>query len=187
MHIQEKMERKIQSLIDQGHIVKLEKCSDQQFIRPVVIMVKKDHSIKLAMDSKQILKMIHKNRYQKPNIDVLLDKVAQSAQETAKNGHYFLSKIDLRYAYSQQKLDEPTRTQGNFSIFGQATGTYQFQTVFHGLTDMPTDFQKAIDLRLNIKKDTITFFNDLLFISHGTKEKHMDKLKKLNNEKVAFI
>ena len=61
MHIQEKMERKIQSLIDQGHIVKLEKCSDQQFIRPVVIMVKKDHSIKLAMDSKQILKMIHKN------------------------------------------------------------------------------------------------------------------------------
>ena len=54
IHIQEKAEQEIRSLIDQGHITKLENCSDQQFISLIVITVKKDQSIKLAMDSKQI-------------------------------------------------------------------------------------------------------------------------------------
>ena len=80
IHIQEKVEQEIRSLIDYGHIVKLNSCSDKQFISPIVITVKKDHTIKLAMDSKQINKAIHKNKYQMPNIDVLLDNVAQSAQ-----------------------------------------------------------------------------------------------------------
>ena len=128
IHIQEKVEQEIRSLIDQGHIVKLEKCSDQQFISPVVITVKKDQSIKLAMDSKQINKMIHKIKYQMPNIDILLDNVAQSAQQGHdKPGTTLFSTIDLRYAYSQLKLDDATRQQCNFSIIGgHATGTYQF-------------------------------------------------------------
>ena len=46
----------------------------------------------------------------------------------------------------------------HFSIIGaQATGTYQFQTGFYGLTDMPAEFQKAIDLTLNSEKDTFPF------------------------------
>ena len=181
LHIQEKVEQEIRSLIDQGHIVKLEKCSDQQFISPIVITVKKDQSIKLAMDSKQINKMIHKNMYQKPNIDILLDNVAQSAQQGHdKPGTTLFSTIDLRYAYSQLKLDDATRQQCNFSnIGGQATGTYQFQTGFYGLTDMPAEFQKAIDLTLNNERDTFAFLDDILIISHGTKDDHIDKLKRI--------
>ena len=56
IHIQEKVEQEIRSLIDLGLIVKLEKSSDQQFISPIVHTVKKGQSIKLAMDSKQIKK-----------------------------------------------------------------------------------------------------------------------------------
>ena len=44
--------------------------------------------------------MIHKNKYQMPNIDVLLDNVAQSAQEGHnKPGTTLFSTIDLRYAH----------------------------------------------------------------------------------------
>ena len=69
------------------------------------------------------------------------------------------------------------KTQCNFSIIGgQATGTYQFQTGFYGLTDRPAEFQKAIDLTLNNEKDTFAFLDDILIISHGTKEQHIDKL-----------
>ena len=181
IHIQEKVEREIRSLTDQGHIVKLEKCSDQQFISPIIITVKKDQSIKLAMDSKQINKMIHKNKYQMPNIDILLDNVAQSAQQGHdKPGTTLFSTIDLRYAYSQLKLDEATRQQCKFSIIGgQATGTYQFQTGFYGLTDMPAEFQNAIDLTLNNERDTFAFLDDILIISHGTKDDHINKLKRI--------
>ena len=81
IHIQEKVEQEIRSLIDQGHLTKLEKCSDQHFISPINITVKKDQSNKLAMDLKPINKMIHKSRYQMPEVDVLLDNVAQSSQQ----------------------------------------------------------------------------------------------------------
>ena len=111
IHIQEKIEQEIKSLIDQGHFVKLDSCSDKQFISPIVITVKKDHTIKLAMDSKQINKAIHKNKYQMPNIVVLLDNVAQSAQEgNGKPGTTYFSTIDLPYAYRQLKLDDTTKT-----------------------------------------------------------------------------
>ena len=184
IHIQEKVENEIRSLIDQGHIIRLEKCSDYQFISHIVITVKKDQSKKLAMDSKQINKSIHKNKYQKPNIEVLLHIIAQSAQEgTNKPRTTYFSTLDLRYAYSQLPLDETTRTQCNFSIIGgRATGTYQFQTGFDGLADMPAKFQKAIDLTLNNEKDTFAFLDDILIISHGTKGQHIDKLTKVLNK-----
>ena len=54
-----------------------------------------------------------------PNIEVLLDNIAQSAQEgTNKPGTTYFSTLDLRYAYSQLPLDETTRMQCNFSIIG---------------------------------------------------------------------
>ena len=127
-----------------------------------------------------------------PKIDVLLDNVAQSAQE----GHNkpvktLFSTIDLRYAYSHLKLIENTQKHCNISIIGgQATGTYQFQTDFYGLTDMPAEFQKAINFTLNNEKDTFAFLDDILIISHGTKEDHMKKLKKildkLDDENIAI-
>ena len=98
-----------------------------------------------------------------PNIEVLLDNIAQSAQEgTNKPGTTYFSTLDLRYAYGQLPLDETTRTQCNFSIIGgRAKGTYQFQTGFYGLTDMPAEFRKAIDLTLNNEKDTFAFLDDV--------------------------
>ena len=133
------------------------------------------------MDSKQNNKMIHNNKYQMPNIDVLIDNVAQSAQKGhIKPGITLFLTIDLSYAFSQLKLDETTREQCNFSIIVlQATETYQFQTSFYCLTDMPVEFQKATYLTLNNEKDTFAFLDDILIISHGTKEDHMSKLKKV--------
>ena len=44
---------------------------------------------------------------------------------------------------------------------------------------MPAEFQKAIDLTLNNEKDTFAFLDDILIISHGTKEQHIEKLTKV--------
>ena len=57
------------------HIEKLSSCSDEDFISPTVITVKKDQSIKLELDSKVLNKAIHKNKYQMPNIDMLIDTI----------------------------------------------------------------------------------------------------------------
>ena len=68
--------------------------------------MKKDHTIKLAMDLKYFNKAIHENYYQMPYTDVLLE--GQSAQEGKnKPGTTFFSTIVLRYAYSQLNAIQP--------------------------------------------------------------------------------
>ena len=42
IQLQERVEKELNKLIDQQHILKLEKCSDKQFISAIVITVKKD-------------------------------------------------------------------------------------------------------------------------------------------------
>ena len=140
-HLQERVEGDLNKLMDQNHIIKLDKCSDREFISPIVITVKKDQAVKLALDSKKINKFIHKNKYQMPNIDYLLDNIAQVVK-SAKSKQTLFSTLDLRYAYSQIPLDKTAREQCKFSLIGgNATGTYQFQTGFYGLTDMPAEFR----------------------------------------------
>ena len=159
IHLQNQVEQELKKLQENGNIIKLEKCSDKNFISPIVITVKRDKTIKLAMDSKIINKAIHKNKYQMQNIDCLMDNIAQSISESSHEGEVLFSTIDLRYAYSQLPLDEATAKQCNFNIIGgQATGTYRFITGFYGLTDIPAEFQKAIDSTLKGLRDTYSFW-----------------------------
>ena len=146
IHLQERVETKLNKLIDRKQVVKLDKCSDKQFISPIVITFKKDQTAKLALDSKKNYKIIHKNKHQMPNIKLLLDNIAQTIKYDT-NEQTLFSSLELRYAYSQITLDKKTREQCNFSLIGgNATGTYQFQTSFYGLTDMPAGFKRQLIL-----------------------------------------
>ena len=68
---------------------------------------KKDQTIKLALHSKKINKFKHKNRYQIPNIDLLLEKIAHVVRSD-KSKQTLFSKLDLRYAYLHIPLDKRT-------------------------------------------------------------------------------
>ena len=151
LHLLEKVENKLKKLIDDKQIIKLEKCSDELFISAVVITVKKDRLVKIALDFRKLNDVIHKNKYQMQSIDHLMDSVAVYISERKpKQGKYFFSKIDLKYAYSQISLDDNIKKHCNFNILGgKVTGTYGFINGFYGLTDMPALFQKTIDKTLH--------------------------------------
>ena len=112
-----------------------------------MITVKKDKTVKIALDSKKLDDAIHKNKYQMQSIDHLMESVAIFLSERKnKPDQYFFSKIDLKYAYSQIPLDENIKKYCNFNILGgRATGTYRFKNGFYGLTNMPATFQKTIE------------------------------------------
>ena len=156
IHLQTKVKIELEKLLNEGHIGKLTICSHQFFISPIVIMVKKDQSIKIALDSKILNKAIHKNKYQMPNLDSLISQtLSTTPQETA-----YLTPLDLQYAYSQLNC--------NFNLVsGDMTGTYRFKTGIYGLTDMPAEFQKAIDCALAGLDNTFCFLDDLLIVSRG--------------------
>ena len=52
LHLTEKLENELRKLIEDKQIKKLTSCTDECFISPVVITVKSDQSIKIALDSK---------------------------------------------------------------------------------------------------------------------------------------
>ena len=87
--LQEKVDKEIDKLLGQGHIQKLEECSDKYFVSPIVITVKKDGSVKLALESRELNKQVHKNKYQMPNIEELMDIVGQSISERKQGDVFF--------------------------------------------------------------------------------------------------
>ena len=191
--LQERVNTEIKKLLVEGHIEKLNNCSDHNFISPIVITVKRDQTIKLALDSKTLNKAIHKNKYQMPNIESVMDSISQiiTNYKTEPAEQIYFSTIDLKYAYSQLNLHPETANHCKFNIIsGDMTGTYRFKTGFYGLTDMPAEFQKAMDYTLIGLTNTFCFLDDILIVSKGSEDDHfqlvLDCLKKLDAVKLRI-
>ena len=95
INLLDKVSDELKKLSQQGHIEKLQECSDKIFISPIVITVKKDKSVKLALDSKILNKSIHKNKYQMPKIDSLIDSILQHINDSNQGENVYFSTIDL--------------------------------------------------------------------------------------------
>ena len=115
--LQDKVDKEINKLLRQGHIEKLKECSDKYFVSPILITVKKDGSVKLALESRKLNKQVHKNKDQMSNIEELMDTVGQTINER-KPGNVYFSTMDLTYAYGQLPLSPETSVQCNFSLVG---------------------------------------------------------------------
>ena len=171
----------LKKLSDEGHIEKINKCSDKNFISPIVITVKKDKSVKLALDWKVLNEAIHKNKYQMPNIDSFISSILRYINDfnqrfQTQGDKVYFSTIDVKYAYSQLKLHPDTSRHCNFIIIcGESTGTYRIKTRFYGLTDMPPEFQKAMDCKLVGLTNTYCFLDEIIVVSKGSKELHLSK------------
>ena len=110
-----------------------------------------------------------------PNIETLMDSISQfiTNYKTEQADTMYFSTIDLKYAYSQLNLHPETAKHCNFNIVsGDMTGTYRFKTGFYGPTDMPAEFQKAMDYTLIGLKNTFCFLDDILKVSEGSEEDH---------------
>ena len=69
-------------------------------------------------------------------------------------------------------------------------GTYRFLAGFYGLTDMPAEFQKAIDYTLIGLRITNCFLDDILIVNKGSEEEHKQYVlkcrKHLDDEKLRI-
>ena len=165
-NLKDKLNKELKKVLDEKHIIKLYSCSNNHFISPIVVTVRKDQTIKLALDSKILNKVVHKNKYPLPNIDMLIESTSQKITSPAPQNKTFFSTLDLKYAYSQLNIDPDTANNFNSNIIsGDMTGTYRFQTGFFGLTDMPAEFKKALVYTLIGLKNTYCFLDIILIVS----------------------
>ena len=60
IQLQKQVDKEIEKLLKEGHIEKVDKIQDDVFIQPTVITVKKDKSVKIALDARALNQSIAK-------------------------------------------------------------------------------------------------------------------------------
>nr|GFB48788.1 putative reverse transcriptase domain-containing protein [Tanacetum cinerariifolium] len=152
----------------------LKELSDKGFIRPssspwgapVLFVKKKDGSLWMCIDYRELNKLTVKNRYPLPRIDDLFDQL---------QGSSVYSKIDLRSGYHQFRVREEDILK---TAFRTRYGHYEFQVMPFGLTNAPAVFMDLINrvCKPYLDKFVIVFIDDILIYSKDEKE-HEEHLK----------
>ena len=112
---QESVKKEITRLLREGHIVKVGEIKEDVFLQPTVFTVKKERSVKIALDAREPNKNVLKDKYPMPNSDNLMDMIAEKVGK--EPGETFFSTLDITYAYEQVELSVETSRQGNFLLW----------------------------------------------------------------------
>nr|KYP42588.1 Transposon Ty3-I Gag-Pol polyprotein [Cajanus cajan] len=155
-------------------LAELKKQIEELFIRPsvspwgalVLLVNKKDGSIRLCVDYRQLNKVTIKNKYPLPRIDDLMDQLV---------GACVFSKIDLRSGYHQirVKFEDIPKT-----AFRTHYGHYEYLVMPFGVTNAPgvfIDYMNRI-FQQYLDRFVVVFTDDILVYSK-TREEHTENLR----------
>jgi hypothetical protein len=158
------LKERLQELLDKGFI----RPSTSPWGAPVLFVKKKDGSMRMCIDYRELNKVTIKNRYHLPWIDDLLDQL---------QGARVFSKVDLRLGYHQVWVKEEDIPK---IAFRTRYGHYEFLVMSFGLTNMPAVFMDTMNRVFHDYLDqfTVVFIDDILIYSK-TSEEHKEHLRKV--------
>ena len=91
-----------------------------------MITVKKDKSVKIALDSQKLNEITIKRKAQMPNMEELISRISRKIAD-GPAGELWASKLDLDYAYGQLILSREAQNLCIFAVTGgDFTGYYRF-------------------------------------------------------------
>ncbi|MCI06844.1 retrotransposon protein, partial [Trifolium medium] len=153
---------------------RLEELLEKKFIRPsvsswgapVLLVKKKEGSMRLCIDYRQLNKVTIKNKYPLPIINYLMDQLV---------GAYVFSKIDLRSGYHQirVKMEDIPKT-----AFRTHYGHYEYSVMPFGVTNAPGVFMEYMNRIFHSYLDrfVVVFIDDILVYSKS-EEEHAEHLR----------
>ncbi|KAK1421015.1 hypothetical protein QVD17_23053 [Tagetes erecta] len=146
----------LQDLLDKGFI----RPSISPWGAPVLFVKKKDGSMRMCIDYRELNKVTIKNKYPLPRIDDLFDQL---------QGASWFSKIDLRSGYHQLKIRDEDIPK---TAFRTRYGHYEFLVMSFGLTNAPAAFMDLMNrvCRPMLDRSVIVFIDDILIYSRSEAE-----------------
>ena len=86
VQLQQAVQQEINRLLQEGHIVKVDEIKEDVFLQPTVITVKKDRSVKIALDARELNKNVKTDKDPMPNLDNLMEMISEPvANKTGKS------------------------------------------------------------------------------------------------------
>nr|KAG5700543.1 hypothetical protein BaRGS_025255 [Batillaria attramentaria] len=150
----------------------------------MVPVLKKNGTVRICTDYKQLNKAVKRERYQIPTLEDILHKL---------KGSCIFSKLDATSGFFQLPLDEES---SKLTTFISPFGRYVYKRLPQGITSAPEIFQKTVEKVLRDEANTVCYFDDILVFSSSKAEheKHLgtttQKLRdagfKLNRDKCTF-
>ena len=146
----------IQELLDRGFIIPI----TSPWGAPVLFAKKKDKTLRLCIDYRQLNRVTIKNRYPLPRIDDLFDQL---------RGARVYSKIDLRTSYHQLRVMEADIPR---TAFRTRYGHFEFIVMSFGLTNAPTIFMDLMHrvFQSYLDQFVVVFVDDILIYSQSEEE-----------------
>lgn len=163
---QAEIEKQIQDLLAQNLIHP----STSPYGAPVLLVKKKDGTMRMCIDYRALNHITIKNAYPLPRIDDLLDKI---------QGAKFFSSLDLLSGYHQLSL-QPSDVPK--TAFKTHVGLFEYKVLSFGLTNAPSVFQSVMNNVFSkhnmLNKFVLVYMDDILILSK-TFEEHLQHLDKV--------
>ncbi|CAM4626935.1 unnamed protein product, partial [Lepidochelys olivacea] len=157
------LEREVRDMLDLGVI----QPSASPWASPVVLVPKKDGSVRFCVDYRKLSAITVSDAYPMPRPDELLDKLG---------GARYLTTMDLTKDYWQVPLDADARLK---SAFITPLGLYEFLTLPFGLKGAPATFQRLVDQLLRgMESFAVAYIDDICVFSQ-TWEDHVSQVRQV--------
>ena len=139
--------------------------SSSEWASPIVLVKKKDNSLRLCVDYRKLNGLTPIDAYPMPRIDDLIDKLGKAK---------YITTLDLTRGYWQVPLKPEARPK---TAFLTPFGLYQFTVMPFGLSGAPATFQRMMDnLTRGLNESTGAYLDDLVIYS-STWEEHLQHVR----------
>ena len=158
----EEIKKQIKELLEKGYIRR----SSSLWGAPVLLVEKKDGSLRMVVDYRALNEVTIKNKYPLPMINDLFDQL---------QGAKVFSKIDLRSGYHQLKIRGQDVPKTDFTT---RYGLYEYTVMSFGLTNAPAYFMNMMNKVFMefLNKFVVVFIDDILVYSKN-EEEHKEHLR----------
>ncbi len=158
----DEIERATQEMLAKGIIER----SDGEFLQPVLLVSKKDGSLRFCIDFRFLNKITRVVNWPIPDIHVLIQRL---------QGYKYYGTLDLTSGYHQLVLDPSSRWLTSFMT---SRGTWQFKRVPFGLKNAPAIFQRVMQEILGEYVGTICeIYIDDVIIFGRTEEEFAERVR----------
>lgn len=161
--------------------------SESPFASPIVVVRKKDNSVRLCIDFRKLNSQTIKDAYALPNLEEVF---------SALTGSKWFSVLDLKSGYYQIEMEEADKSK---TAFVCPLGFWEFNRMPQGITNAPSTFQRLMERCMGDlnRKEVLVFIDDLIIFSESLEEHEsrlmhvLKRLKeyglKLSPEKCKFF